>query len=218
MSSNPLKELLSSTNESQLDEHRFASWRRERNVRISEEGSSTDREEDQNRIKASFRRLMDAYMCHVELDALGACALEKKVVVKHGEQVRKQKDLEYHCGKQLDRYGTCIESEEKVVTLNHAVASHKLCLSQREKFQMCIENSLDDPKLKPNELLQDHAHLPCDAEHRKLMRCGLNHLWHEYFRTINNVTDKEDFLEYRVDTSRDGLRGKLEKIAEKSLN
>ena len=192
-------------------EPKYAKWKVVRNERISVEGATPDATEDHKRIRSCFLKVMDAYLCHVELDELAGCAVTKKLIgAGDSPNSLKPRELDFHCAKPFSRYKSCLESEEKRATLTQAAATHSACVRQRANFQVCIERALDDPEMKPNFLLQGTEHLPCDPEHRFLLRCGLNHLWNDYFRTINGVGDAEDFLSFRVDGD-DGLRSLLDK-------
>jgi hypothetical protein len=192
----------------------FGQWRFDRQQRISIEGRSPDPEEDYKRISASFGKVMDAYLCHLELDDLMACGQKHNIIGKQ-ELPNLQKNKNpwlYHCDTPVTRYTSCMESSEKQATLVQAIVGHRECLKPRERMQLCVENNIDHPGMRPIGISKSQTQIPCHAEHRGLMRCGLNHLWHDYFRAINGIGESEDFLMFRTETD-NGTRSSFENFA-----
>ena len=193
----------------------YAQWQVDRTLRLAVEGRSPDPVEDNNRIAASFRRVMDAYLCHVELDSLATCGYKNNIIEagngppKIGADKMKWKT---YCDGPYRKYQACVESGEKQSTLVQAITANKRCAKDRERMQLCVERNLDHPALRPNSVLTDQSHLPCHPEHRGLMRCGLNNLWNDYMRAINGVGEDEDFLSFRVNAD-STTRSHLESFA-----
>ena len=179
---------------SQVSQDAFAVWKRQQAELITRRGEdprNPDAEEAHN--KNMLRHCLNAYICHMELDAYAGCLKKNGLWGARGDEYEVPTKAPMHqvkCPMPLEKYTKCIGSEENHRTLIGNGILNANCRPFHKTFFACIEVNKD-------KTIED-TERECTPAYRRLVRCGLNHLWEEYYRAVNNVGDQEDFQSFEL--------------------
>ncbi|EPY25858.1 hypothetical protein AGDE_11662 [Angomonas deanei] len=194
------------TKHSQVSLDMFEQWKREQQEEISNRGADKNRDSEELYNQHMLRQNLNAYICHKELDKYTTCLQEKNLIVVDGssnyEINTKNKLNEKLCKSTHFPYVRCMSSKENQELLLQHAALHPLCQTKKLNVLSCMEKNAD---------IETKTNVPqCEESYRSLLRCGLNHLWNEYWRALTKFTDKEDFQLYELSRDENKSKGTLE--------
>jgi len=174
------------------DRLKFEKYQDEHQKKVNREGSFADPEQEKAYIDNLIQLNLHAYFCFKEMDALGECLQKNGLVVEGNDGMFLNTNRRLHmskCPKQVDRVTQCLEKKDNHVALIQASATHRLCNQERVEVHLCIDKQAESGNFEP-----------CDQGYRRLLRCGLNHLWFEYFKAVNNIGEAEEHKMFLSDT------------------
>lgn len=198
------------------DDEQFLSWKRKQAATISDRGAdNADPQNERLYNDHMTRRCLDAYVCHQELDIYGQCLIKNKLwdSEKAGSLMLPEtatSAIERVCKMPFHRYSQCITSKDNQETVVKTGMVNPNCRKTNESLIKCMqvhiseeESELDSGAHSRNEDRERHFNTRiedgCKDVYTKLVRCGLNHLWEEYWRAITNYGEQEEFKSYQLE-------------------
>ena len=114
------------------------------------------------------------------------------------------------CKTPFYHYSQCITSKENQETVVKTGMVNPNCRKTNESLIKCMqvhindeESEIDSGAYANSEDRERHFNARieegCSAVYTKLVRCGLNHLWEEYWRAITNYGEQEEFKSYQLE-------------------
>lgn len=180
--------------QSQVSMDAFAEWKRQQAELVTRRGEDVrNPEAEEAHNKRMMRHCLNAYICHMELDAYAGC------LKKHGLWGAKSDEYEVptkapmhqvKCPMPLEKYTQCMGNEDNHSTLTANAIMNANCRAYHKNFYSCID-------VNRNKSIEE-TERECAPAYRRLLRCGLNHLWEEYYRAVNNIGDQEDFQSFEI--------------------
>ena len=164
----------------------FKEWKEEQAKALTNRGASPSDNEEENYIQTMLRHVMRAYTCHVEVDAYTRCLIEKKVVsAEHtlAESTVNMHMAEAKCPREVDKYERCLQDEERVEAVFATAIEQPRCYHQRMETLTCLER---------HKSSADEQDAFCRSGYRGLLRCGLNHMYDEYWKKISGFGQEEE--------------------------
>lgn len=182
-------------------DQQFQEWRAQQEIGIGNRGEDIGNPAaEEEYVRFMIRQNLHAYVCYRELDKFTACLEEKKLVRSAdgggGGQVElntANRDYERVCKATHKAYMGCMKSQrhQEAVLENACLEPH--CSSQRYAHFQCLGVN-HKSELKTNEA-------KCEDSYRRLLRCGLNHMWNEYWRAMTKFGDAEEFSLFELTRS-----------------
>ncbi|ORC88534.1 uncharacterized protein TM35_000161720 [Trypanosoma theileri] len=193
MSSTAWRPLSTPAKHSQFSMDLFDKWREEQNAAIADRGSDVDPAVEEEHNAFMLRQNLNAYICHKQLDEYTKC-LEKHHLIEHDDnrhEINTKNGInEKTCRSTHRAYVTCMSSKENQDALLQNAALHTNCTSYRMDLMNCFDANREE-ETKTSEP-------QCVPFYRRLLRCGLNHLWNDYWRALTNFGEAEDYHLYEL--------------------
>lgn len=183
---------------SQVSLDGFDKWRKEQQKIIADRGADGDPAKEEEYNQFMLRQNLNAYVCHNELDEYTGCLKANHLLnyeenEQSGSRVEinvKNKANEKLCRKSHTAYVTCMSSKRnQEAVLQNAVAQPN-CTEYREEMLRCMAKN-SDHEVQTNEP-------QCLSLYRALLRCGLNHDWNHYWRSITKFGDADEYHLYEL--------------------
>ncbi|CBH17614.1 hypothetical protein, conserved [Trypanosoma brucei gambiense DAL972] len=193
MSANAWRPLNAVSKHSQFSMDLFDQWRAEQREAIADRGSDPDPAVEEAHNNFMLRQNLNAYICYKQLDEYTAC-LEKHNLIEHGDDRReintRNSINEKKCRATHIAYVGCMGSRLNHETLLQNAALHSSCASHHVSLMECYNT---------NREVETSTEVPqCVPFYRRLIRCGLNHLWNDYWRALTNFGEAEDYHLYEL--------------------
>ncbi|KEG11401.1 hypothetical protein DQ04_02661060 [Trypanosoma grayi] len=193
MSKNAWRPLSTPSKHSQFSMDLFDQWREEQNKAIAERGTDADPALEEEHNSFMMRQNLNAYICYKQLDDYTAC-LEKHRLIEHGDKSHeintKNGINEKKCRPTHKAYVGCMGSQQNQETLLQNAALHPNCTTYRAALMDCY-NANREVETKTSEP-------QCILSYHRLLRCGLNHLWNDYWRALTKFGEAEDYHLYEL--------------------
>ena len=169
---------------------KFDAWRDTEHDAVSQRGAvPNDFQAEQRYVQGMSSNVLRAYICHKEVDVYTQCLLDKKIVRE--EDLNKAdvnlKMAKEKCAKPVAAYLSCVENTRNYETVVQCATEHPRCGTPRRETFQCMERYADD---------KEQQGLQCRHVHLSLVRCGMNHLWDEYWRAITGFGVEEELHLY----------------------
>lgn len=179
----------------QFSQDLFQGWKHEQNAEIAMRGASKDPAVEEEHNNYMLRQNMNAYLCYRELDRYTGCLKEKNLITSGeggtGYEINTRNRVnEKQCRSTHTPYVACMGAQQNQEALLGNAAIHQNCTRQREDLFHCMEEN----KEKETKLHEAQ----CEMQYRRMLRCGLNHLWNDYWRAITKVGDAEEYHLYEL--------------------
>ncbi|RNF22890.1 uncharacterized protein Tco025E_03027 [Trypanosoma conorhini] len=178
---------------SQFSMDLFDKWRSEQNRSIAHRGSDADPALEEEHNSFMLRQNLNAYVCYRQLDEYTTC-LERHHLIEHadrGHEINtKNRMNEKKCRATHNAYAACMGSEKNQETLLHNAALHNNCHDFRMELMNCFTTN--------RELETQTSEPQCIPFYRQLLRCGLNHLWNDYWRSLTKFGEAEEYHLYEL--------------------
>lgn len=185
----------------------FQRWKEEQSDEVGQRGVAADPKDEEEHNRLMLRQNLNAYVCYKALDAYTTCLKDNKLISYHQGhggslgsgtfEVRTDSNVnEKLCHRTLKAYKTCMTSKTSQETVMENAALHPQCHTQRFDLYTCMEE---------NKQIESRTQEPqCTGRYRGLLRCGLNHLWDDYWRALTKIGDIEEYHLYEM--SRDDVK------------
>lgn len=193
MSANAWRPMSTPAKHSQFSMDLFDRWRDEQNAAIAERGSDSDPAVEEEHNSFMIRQNMNAYVCHKQLDEYTIC-LEKHHLIDHSEkrhEINTKNGMnEKKCRATHNAYVGCMSSRQNQETLLQSAVLHTSCSSFRASLMRCYDAN--------REVETKTSEPQCVPFYRHLLRCGLNHLWNDYWRALTKFGEAEEYHLYEL--------------------
>nr|CCC95280.1 unnamed protein product [Trypanosoma congolense IL3000] len=193
MSANAWRPLSTPTKHSQCSLDFFDQWRAEQRAAIAQRGSDPDPAVEEAHNNFMLRQNLNAYICYKQLDEYTSC-LEKHHLIERGDnrcEINTQNRInEKKCRSTHHAYVECMGLQRNHETLLQNAALHPSCATRHLALMECY-NANRETETKSSEP-------QCLPFYRQLIRCGLNHLWNDYWRALTNFGEAEDYHLYEL--------------------
>eukprot|EP00796_Vickermania_ingenoplastis_P004816 gene4816-3458_t len=182
----------------------FEQWKAESRARIAERGADKNQETEEAYNRLMLQQNLNAYVCHQELDRYTACLTDKSLLSRvedpiAGSRVEintESKANEKMCRKTHNAYTKCLSSRANQETVLQNAVMQPACSKKKEELLRCM--SL-------NNEVEVATNVPqCSALYRSLIRCGLNHQWDHYWRSLTKFGDADEYSLFEL--SRDDTK------------
>lgn len=182
----------------------FEEWKKEQNLAVSQRGVDADPAKEEEYNQFMLRQNLNAYICSQELDGYTEC-LQKHHLLRREEDSFSGSRIEVQtarraneklCGKTHRAYFKCMESQINQETILQNAAQHVNCIETRKELLQCMRDN--------SEREMQTREPQCMHLYRSLLRCGMNHLWNHYWKSIANVGEGDEFHLYEL--SRDDTK------------
>lgn len=171
-------------------QNRFHHWKAQQSAEVTLRGYSEDIKEEENYIKHMIRLVMRSHFCHKQVDQYAECLLDNKLVTEEeldSADVSMQA-AQVKCPKQIEKLVTCMDKTSHHAELVDTVVRHQKCDFIHRDFLRCVDT-------KPETALERD----CIRPYFSLLRCGLNHTWDDYWRTVGGFDQIDDVIMYDVE-------------------
>lgn len=181
--------------QSQFSQDLFHKWKAEQNEEIASRGADKDPAVEEEHNNHMLRQNLNAYICYKELDKYTECLREKNLISSNENGGGYEVNMKGNAHEKLCRpthtaYVACMSSRRNQEALLGNAAIHPNCSRHREDLFHCME---------ANSEVETRTHEPqCDSKYRRMLRCGLNHLWNDYWHAITKVGDAEEYHLYEL--------------------
>lgn len=183
--------------QSQFSKDLFYRWKQQQIEKVAERGAnvaSPAAEEEYN--NTMIRQNLNAYICHKQLDLYAQCLSANGLLDTSNEKFEintKNKMNEVRCRTTHMAYTDCMSSKANQETVLHAASMNPNCAIRRGDLSQCLEERRE-VETRTNEA-------QCMEPYRRLVRCGLNHLWNDYWRSLTNFGESEEFHLFEMSRS-----------------
>ena len=161
----------------------FKSWKNAQQQSVTDRGASDDPAEEEHYIARMIQAVLRSHVCYREVDAYTKCLVRRKVLTE--EQVIQmsvsevnQSQARAKCGSEVQAYLQCQNKREHQDMIVKAACGVNKCVPLRNDLAMCVERAPLGVEQGP-ELFES-----CQGYWRAMVRCGLNHLFEDYFREV----------------------------------
>ncbi|KAG8344240.1 hypothetical protein ERJ75_000188300 [Trypanosoma vivax] len=193
MSANAWRPLSTPAKHSQFSMDLFDQWRREQEAKIAERGSDADPAVEEAHNSFMLRQNLNAYICYRKLEEYTTC-LEKHNLIERTEttqEINTRNDInKKKCRSTHNAYVECMGSQRNQEALLQNAALHQNCASHHMALMECYNEN----RAKETQTSEPQ----CIPLYRRLMRCGLNHLWNDYWRALTKFGEAEDYHLYEL--------------------
>ncbi|EAN99398.1 hypothetical protein C3747_44g107 [Trypanosoma cruzi] len=193
MAWNAWRPLGTPSKQSQISMDLFDKWRSEQNMSIADRGSDADPAKEEEHNSFMMRQNLNAYICYKQLDEYTSC-LAKHHIIEHtdrGHEINTKNNInERKCRGTHKSYVACMGSQKNQETLLHSAVLHNNCREFHAELMCCYD--------KNRELETETSEPLCIPFYRGLLRCGLNHLWNDYWRALTRFGEAEEFHLYEL--------------------
>ncbi|CAJ1014744.1 hypothetical protein, conserved [Leishmania lindenbergi] len=195
--------------QSQLTLDMFEEWKAKQNEDISQRGADRDPAVEEEHNRHMLRQNLNAYVCYKELDKYTTCLEDKKLIRR-----RSGEDNARGGGTGVSSIASSVEintqnkANEKLCRATHN--AYVSCMSSQSNQQLVLESASLEPHcterratlfhcLHENQVSEAQTSMPqCTDAYRRLLRCGLNHLWNHYWRELTKFSDTDEFHLYEL--------------------
>lgn len=174
--------------ESQFPKDLFHLWKQQQHEAISERGSNTDPQVEEQYNQTMLRQNLNAFVCYKQLDDYTMCLKGYGLLDKKGEEYEintKNKINEVKCRRTHWEYTNCMSSQKNQESVLQNATLHPACQSRQQELLECMSERKDE-ELKTGVAM-------CTQPYTRLIRCGLNHIWNEYWRSLTNFGEADEF-------------------------
>lgn len=199
------------------DDDRFLDWKRKQARAVADRGTDLTNPANEDTYNTHMtRRCVDAYVCYKELDVYGRCLIDNRLwdSDKMGNVMLPDQStpmIERKCKLPFHNYTQCISSRDNQDTVVKTGMMNPNCRRTHESFIQCVQVHIreeeDEADRGRGGSAASHDHFNariedgCGRIYSKLVRCGLNHLWEEYWRAITNFGDQEEFKMFQLEST-----------------
>lgn len=193
--------------QSQFSLDMFEEWKMKQNEEIAQRGADPDPAVEEEHNRHMLRQNLNAYVCYKELDQYTACLEEKKLIRRSDDgngsgaagttsaaasfEINTQSKVnEKLCRATHNAYVACMSAKPNQEAVLQASSVEPHCAERRAVLFQC---------LRDHQATEAQTNTPqCEDAYRRLLRCGLNHLWNQYWRQITQFTDTDEFHLYEL--------------------
>ena len=132
-----------------------------------------------------LKQLLRSHVCHVQVDEYAECLVRKKVISEDdvGRIDVNAKLAASKCKAQVDRYHTCMESQPHHQLIYEQAATNAKCTHAQQVLLGCLERA------PPQQATQTRL---CYDHYLAALRCGMNHMWNDYWRALSGFGVEEE--------------------------
>lgn len=188
----------------------FERWKREQNTSIAKRGEDAEnpaKEEEYNQFM--LRQNLNAFICYDQVDQYMTCLKDNHLLRReedsgHFEINTASKANEKLCRKTHNTYVECMSSKVNQETILLDAVQHPNCTDRKENLMQCMQqhSEVEEATGKPQ----------CEGLYRTLLRCGLNHQWNHYWRSLTKYGDAEEYRLYELSKD-DGKKQEYMRLA-----
>jgi hypothetical protein len=179
--------------DSQFPKDVFHSWKREQEDKIGDRGAHLDPSMEEEHNQSMLRQNLNAFVCYAQLDRYTDCLKANSLLDKRGEEYEvntRNHQNEIRCRPSHVEYVNCMSSQANKEAVMQSAAMHPACQTRRQVLFECFRERQEE---------ETRSNTPqCNEPYRRLIRCGLNHLWNEYWRSLTNFGEHEEFHLYQM--------------------
>lgn len=181
----------------------FKEWQVAQARAVRSRGESEDLDKEKKYIDNMIRSVLRGYLCYREVDEYSDCLIRKKIV--HPDDLhRAEVDMrraEVFCKDEVGKYQACMGKKVNHETVVEAATGHTSCEDLKVGLQICLEKHMD-PDLQERHCLRKYS---------ELLRCGLNHMYDDYWKRISGfgTTEEAHLYEIAKDTTKQQAVAKL---------
>jgi hypothetical protein len=171
----------------------FHIWKKQQEDQISERGANIDPGLEEEHNQAMLRQNLNAFVCYASLDKYTECLKANNLLDKRGDDYEintRNRQNEVRCRPTHMEYVNCMSSNTNKEAVMRSAAMHPSCQTRRQVLFECFREH------EVEETRSNNAQ--CSEPYRRLVRCGLNHLWNEYWRSLTNFGENEEFHLYQM--------------------
>lgn len=167
----------------------FDNWRAEQALAVAQRGADSDPAKEEEHNQFMIRQNLNAYICYNELDTYTAC-LQAHNLIHHEEDGHVETNVankanEKFCRKSFGSYTQCMSSKTNQEAILQNASVHPSCADQRDQMLQCMSQ---------NSAVEVSTNEPqCISLYHTLIRCGLNHQWDHYWRSLTKFTDADEY-------------------------
>lgn len=178
---------------SQVSLDRFEQWKNDQQKSIGERGADSDPAKEEEYNQFMLRQNLNAYVCYNELDEYTTCLKANHLLnyeenEQSGRRVEinvKNKANEKLCRKVHNKYVKCMSSKRNQDAVMQNAVMQPNCTENREALLLCMAKN-NEHELRTSEP-------QCNFLYRALLRCGMNHDWNHYWRSLTKFSDEDEY-------------------------
>ena len=177
----------------------YQEWRSKQTSEILDRGRSAshDFEDEERYIQRMIKTVMRSHICYREVDAYTACLSANNLVSDRDFAQKGLVDVnqglaQAKCPREIARYQSCMEAKSNHDTVIQAAATHPRCESRRKDFLICLRKNN-----KSSVLQQRNCY---HTEYFPMLRCGLNALHDEYWKSVSGFSPAHEMHAYEIET------------------
>lgn len=183
---------------SQVSLDGFDQWKKEQQKIVSDRGADANPSKEDEYNQFMLRQNLNAYVCYNELDDYTRCLKANHLLnyeedEQSGSRVEinvKNKANEKLCRKGHTAYLTCMSSKRNQEAIMQNAVMQPNCTENREELLRCMAEH-SEHEVRRNDP-------QCLPLYRSLLRCGLNHDWNHYWRSITKFGDADEYHLYEL--------------------
>ena len=170
----------------------FNKWQLAQAKNLRSKGASDDLDHERKYIEGMMKSVLRGYVCHREVDDYAECLLRRKII-KEDELDKlniNMRQAEVFCEAEVKAYTGCMTRKLNRDTIVEAATGHASCEDLKANLQICLEKQPDDRDVQEEKCLRDYY---------TLLRCGLNHMWDDYWKKVSGFGTAEEMHVFEVE-------------------
>jgi hypothetical protein len=169
----------------------FTEYQKQQTSNVTDRGAHESKEFEEKYIGKMIKTVLRSHVCYQEVDRYTQCLVDQNLVHKdelwHAEvnQIKAQQ----RCGPAVEGYNKCMNRKENHEAVVATAVAAPQCKFVSKELVMCLERQ---PGADRDDLEN------CHRGYLTLLRCGLNHMWDDYWRAISKFDIEEEAIMYEA--------------------
>jgi hypothetical protein len=188
------------------DTMRYDQWRSKQHADVLDRGRSVvnDFGDEEQYIQRMIKTVLRSHICYREVDEYAACLLKHKLISDRDLASKGLVDVNLRlaqdkCARAVSKYTACLEARANHDTVVSSATTHARCEPKRKDFLICLRKWNASPTLQERNCYY--------SEYFPLLRCGLNALFDEYWKSVTNYSPANELHQFELETDSAVKRG-----------